>query len=102
MTTYLITRHPGAIEWAAQQGVRVDKLIAHLDPELIQPGDVVIGTLPVQLAADVCARGGRFFNLTLDVPPQFRGRELSADNLEAFGARLQAFEVRLIASQVSE
>jgi CRISPR-associated protein Csx16 len=98
MTTYLITRHPGAIEWAERQGVRVDKLIVHLDPELIQAGDVVIGTLPVQLAAAVCARGGRFLNLTLDVPPQFRGRELSADDLEAFGAHLVAFEVRAVAS----
>ena len=56
MTTYLITCHPGAIEWAERQGVRVDKLIAHLDPGLIQPGDAVIGTLLVQLAAVVCAR----------------------------------------------
>lgn len=102
MTTYLITRHSGAIEWVGRQGVRVDKLIAHLDPELIQAGDVVIGTLPVQLAAEVCSRGGRFFNLTLDVPPQFRGRELSADDLEVFGARLEAFEVRLIASEAKE
>ena len=78
----------------------MDKLIAHLDPELIQPGDVVIGTLPVQLAAEVCVRGGRFFNLTLDVPPQSRGRELSADDLQAFGARLEAFEVRAVASVV--
>lgn len=94
MTTYLMTRHPGAIEWAARQGVQVDQLVMHLDPALIQSGDVVIGTLPVNLAAEVCSRGGRFFNLTLDVPPQARGRELTADDLDAFCARLEAFEVR--------
>lgn len=96
MTTYFITRHAGAIEWAERRGVRVDARMAHLDPALIQPGDVVIGTLPIQLAASVCARGGLFFNLSLDVPPQARGRELTADDLEAFGARLEAFEVRAI------
>ena len=91
MTTRFITRHPGAIEWAARQGVSVDRQIAHLDPDDIQPGDIVIGTLPVQLAAQVCARGGRFYNLSLDIPPEARGRELSADDLERYGARLEEY-----------
>lgn len=94
MTTTLITRHPGAIEWAARQGLTVDKQIAHLDPADIRPGDVVVGTLPVNLAAEVCARGGRFFNLSLDVPSEARGRELSADDLERFGARLEEYTVK--------
>lgn len=93
MTTLLITRHPGAIEWAARQGLRVDGQIAHLDPAAIEPGDTVIGTLPIQLAAGVCARGGRFFNLSLDIPWDVRGREFSADELEAYGARLEEFVV---------
>jgi CRISPR-associated protein Csx16 len=93
MTTTLITRHPGAIEWAARQGLTVDRQIAHLDPIDIQPGDVVIGTLPVNLAAEVCARGGRFFNLSLNLTPAARGRELSADELERHGARLEEFTI---------
>jgi len=94
MTTLFVTRHPGAVAWAARQGLRVDRQIAHLDPAAIQPGDVVIGTLPVSLAAEVCARGGRFFSLSLDVQPDARGRELSADDLEEYGARIEEFVVR--------
>jgi putative CRISPR-associated protein (TIGR02620 family) len=56
MTTYFVTRHPGAIEWAARQGLKVDRLLDHLDVAIIQPGDTVIGILPVNLAAEVCAR----------------------------------------------
>lgn len=97
MTTFFVSRHSGAVEWAARQGIRVDKLVAHLDPAVIQPGDSVIGTLPVNLAAEVCARGGRFYNLSLQLPPEARGRELSADELERFGARLEGFFIQIVA-----
>lgn len=93
MTTWFISRHPGTLEWAARQGLEVDRQAAHLDPALIQPGDVVIGTLPVNLAAEVCARGARFYNLSLDLPPEARGRELSADELERYGARIEGYFV---------
>ncbi|MFN3717134.1 MAG: CRISPR-associated protein Csx16 [Thiobacillus sp.] len=97
MTVWFVTRHPGAVEWAARQGLAVDRQIDHLDPADIQPGDTVIGILPVNLAAEVCARGGRFFNLSLDVPPEARGRELTADELESYGARLEGYTVHRLA-----
>ncbi len=93
MTTWFVSRHPGAVEWAARRGLTVDRQVAHLDIAEIQPGDTVIGTLPVHLAAEVCARGARFLNLSLDVPPEARGRELDADALERFGARLEDYDI---------
>ncbi|QXP83811.1 CRISPR-associated protein Csx16 [Methylococcus sp. Mc7] len=98
MTTFFITRHPGARVWAEQEGIRVDRLVDHLDPAEVSPGDTVLGTLPVNLAAEVCARGARYLHLSLTVPAEWRGRELSADDLRRFGARLEQFEVRAIPS----
>jgi CRISPR-associated protein Csx16 len=91
MTTYFVTRHGGAREWAEEQGIIVDRIIDHLDVEIIQPGDTVIGILPVNLAAEVCARGGRYFHLSIDLPPEWRGRELSAANMRCFGARIEEY-----------
>lgn len=54
---WFVSRHPGAVEWLAEQGLEVDRMIAHLDIRQIQSGDWVMGTLPVSLAAEVCARG---------------------------------------------
>lgn len=94
MTTYFVTRHPGAIEWAAEQGLAIDRQVAHLDPVQVQAGDTVIGTLPVNLAAQVCAQGARFLSLSLDIPPEWRGRELSAQELRACNARLEGYMVK--------
>ena len=96
-----ITRHPGAVEWAARQDLHIDRYLGHLDSAAIQPGDVVIGTLPVNLAAEICARGARFFNLSLDLPPYARGRELSADDLEQYGAHLEEYIVQVTNKQTS-
>ncbi len=96
MTAIFISRHPGAREWAAEEGISVDRQVTHFDPETVQPNDVVIGTLPVHLAARVCQRGGRYLHLSLELPPDWRGRELSAADLRRFGARLEAYQVTLI------
>jgi len=93
MATWFITRHPGAIEWARRHGLSVDRHIIHLDPADVRPGDLVLGTLPVNLAADVCAKGARYLNLSLDLPAEARGRELSTDDLERYGARLEEYLV---------
>jgi CRISPR-associated protein Csx16 len=96
MTTLFVSRHPGARDWAAEEGIAVDAVIAHLDPDTIQPGDVVIGTLPIHLAAQVCQRGGRFLHLSLELPPDWRGRELSAADLRECRARLEEYRVTAV------
>lgn len=96
MTVWFVSRHPGAIEWARRQNLTVDRWVAHLDLAAVQPGDIVAGTLPVHLAAAVCARGARYLHLSLALPAEWRGRELSAAELERAGARLDAYDVRTL------
>ncbi|MBK8964195.1 MAG: CRISPR-associated protein Csx16 [Candidatus Competibacteraceae bacterium] len=98
MTTFFISRHPGALDWAAEEGIVVDRRLAHLDAETVQPGDVVIGTLPVNLAARVCERGGRYLHLSLELPSDWRGRELSAADLRQIGARVREYRVLPVGS----
>jgi len=92
MTTYFVTRHKGAVEWARAQGINALH-ISHLDTASIKPGDHVLGTLPVSEAAKVCAKRGRYFHLVLSLPPEARGRELSARDMEENGAKLMEYEV---------
>ncbi len=96
MTTYFITRHPGAIAWAKQQGISVDRQIAHLVINDIKSGDTVIGSLPVNLAAEICQRGAAYIHMTLNVPEHWRGKELTAEQMIECGACLEGYTLKKI------
>lgn len=97
-TTWFVSRHPGAVEWARRQELAVDRWAAHLDPAEICAGDTVIGSLPANLAAEVCARGARHLHLSLELPAEWRGRELSAEELEQAGANIEHFSVQRVSN----
>jgi CRISPR-associated protein Csx16 len=96
MTTYFISRHPGAITWAEQQGINVDQRITHLDIDLIRSGDTVIGSLPVNLAAQVCGKRAAYIHLSLTLPEHWRGLELSATQMAECNARLVRYEIKIV------
>ncbi len=93
MTTYFITRHQGAAQWAEQQGFNINHVVSHFDTQTVQKGDRVLGTLPVNLAAEVCTREGEYFHLSLETPPEYRGKELTPKQMDEFGARLTRFYI---------
>ncbi|NLV30979.1 MAG: CRISPR-associated protein Csx16 [Acidobacteria bacterium] len=93
MATYFVTRHGGALDWAARHNVMIDRALSHLRIEEIRPGDVVIGILPVHLAAEICAKPARYIQIAMDLPEERRGIELSADDMERHHARLVEYRV---------
>ena len=94
--TYFISRHKGALEWAQRNGFENAEIIAHFDPSVVRKGDKVIGTLPVHLAGQVCENGGRYFHLSMNVPVDRRGTEISADDMDSFGAHVKEFNIQPI------
>lgn len=93
MSTYFVSRHPGAVQWAHDHNLHVDHWVTHLDTGVVQPGDVVIGTLPMHAAAAVCAKGARFIALELTLSAAQRGRELAPGEMEAVVCRLTEYRV---------
>lgn len=93
---YLISRHAGAVQWLDAKGFDDPVLIAHASPEFLASlteSDMVFGTLPIHLACEVCVQGARFFNLVMDVPAEYRGKELTPDIMDEFGARLTEYRL---------
>lgn len=98
MKYWFVSRHTGAIEWAKEEGlVPLDQELVEtpsIDPEQdVREGDVVMGTLPVHLAAQVCAQGARYLHLAMEIPDQWRDLELTPQQMRSFSARLQEFVV---------
>lgn len=96
MTTYFVTRHAGAKQWATEQGIQVDYLVDHLNIGDLHDGDSVLGSLPVNLVAELNAKGVRYFHLTLPLSEQLRGKEISAELMRELGAKLEEFVVQKI------
>lgn len=97
MTTYFITRHLGALDWAKQNGVDFDVHLIHLNDDMpLKVGDVIIGTLPINIIAKINATGVRYIHLSLTIPSYLRGVELSVKQLDECQASLQEFEVRAV------
>ena len=91
---FFVSRHQGAIDWALKQHWSIDaEFLYHLDLARVEPGDTVIGTLPVHLAAAVCARGANYLHLSIELSAQQRGQELTAAELDAAGAHLVHYRV---------
>lgn len=67
--------------------------MSNLDVATVQPGDVIMGTLPVHLIAEFNKRGAHCWHLTMDVPESMQVGELSADDMDACGAKLGEFRV---------
>lgn len=94
MTTYFITRHAGALAWVKHCQLHFDVHLEHLtDPSLLQMGDIVIGTLPIQLVYELNTLGVRYICLSLQIPIELRGVELSIEQLKECKASLEEFQV---------
>ena len=92
MAKYFITRHAGAVEWQSRIGLNAI-IIEHFNVSVVKPGDLVHGNLPVEMAAEVIARGGRYFNLDMKVPREKRGNDHSAGEMQTYGAKLTEYSV---------
>lgn len=91
MAVWFVSRHQGAIDWMKTQPIEVDHWVSHLDVECIQTQDVVIGTLPLHMVAQICEKGAQFYCLSIHIQETQRGQELTATQLDQYACTLQPF-----------
>ena len=95
MSIYLVSRHQGAVEWMKHMNHHYDVHLTHLSSEVpLCAGDTVVGSLPINLVADLAERGIGYTHLSLYVPEHLRGIELSAEQLSQLDAKLESYSVQ--------
>lgn len=88
MNIIFVSRHIGAVAWARSRRLPIDRWVEHLDISQVREGDVVIGTLPASIVAEVCALRARYLHLNLPQRQDQRGSELDSSELDEMGATL--------------
>ena len=85
----IITRHRGAVEWLRRAGI-TGAVLEHATPADVTGQDVV-GVLPLHLAALAASMA------VIDLPQlllEQRGKDLSAEEMDAAGATLRLYRVQ--------
>lgn len=90
MQTIIVSRHLAVKDWIAKHHPEFKnvKVLAHAKPEDIK-GTIVIGVLPVNLAA-LC---GEYWALDMNIPEEFRGKELFVEDMEKFGCAISRYRI---------
>lgn len=97
LTSYFVTRHSATKVWAKEQEIKVDHWLEHISElSLFNEGDVIYGTLPIQIAAQLCNQGVRYGHFSLQVPPCMRGVEFSVEQLSSFQPKIEFFSIQKV------
>jgi putative CRISPR-associated protein (TIGR02620 family) len=89
MERLIIARHAGAVEWLRRNGIK-GQVVAHVDDPEILEDKHVYGVLPLYLAA----RARSITEIAMPgLTPEQRGKELTPEEMDEAGARLQTYFV---------
>jgi len=83
----IVTRHKALVEYLNKLGIN-GEVIEHASVNDIK-GKVVYGVLPYSLACET----ERFFEVSMVIPFEFRGKELSLNDIESFKPTLTEYKV---------
>lgn len=75
------------------KGYEIDRMVEHLNIDELKSDDIVFGTLPIHMVANLNQKNIRYFHLILSLPPEQRGIELSTSMMDESGARLEEYVV---------
>ena len=87
MDTVIVTRHAGLVEWLKRRGIE-GEVVSHADEDTVR-GKLVYGVLPYRLAA----LADEFVEVSMNVPAELRGKELTADDIDGLNPQMTAWRV---------
>ena len=93
METVIVTRHAALLQYLIEQGVvnSTTHVVAHATAEDVR-GKHVFGVLPMRLAAEAAM----LTEVSMNVPAEWRGQELTLDQIRACSPCLTTYVVHRV------
>ncbi len=91
----IISRHDAFVEFLKMKGILHgdEQVISHVsNPDVIDGKVVITSGLPMHLAA----KARCVIVVSMNIPPEMRGKEMSVDDMEKFFVGIDAFKVERI------
>ena len=103
---WIINRHPATVEWFKHTYRVQATTLDYLDEQsltLIKNGDTLLGNLPLQEIAKLCAKGVNYYEIRIPVaqPTRLRGQELNLEQLKQHPPVLTQYVVQSISNRFS-
>ena len=99
MKVLIVTRHTATVEWIKSTLLPSDEVsvVAHYAPGMEDSFDYVVGILPMNYVADMYVRNPkiRYYQVSMEVPEEFRGKELTIEQMDKFHASLVPYYVEV-------
>ena len=99
MKVLIVTRHTATVEWIKSTLLPTDEVsvVVHYAPGMEDSFDYVVGILPMNLVADMYVHNPqiRYYQVVMDVPEEYRGKELTIEQMDAFNARFVHYYVEV-------
>jgi len=91
----VVSRHEGTIKLLKKHFPDAE-VIDHLnDVSEIPKGSLVIGNLPLPMIEEILKRGSRFVIVSLNIPRELRGKELTEEELKKFAEFIEVEDLKL-------
>jgi len=89
----IVTRHPGLVEYLIEEGMISEdvKVLTHASAEDVS-GKHILGVLPHSLSC----LAKTFTEVPLSLPPELRGKELSAEDVRQYAGHPVTYRVEKI------
>ena len=95
MEVVIVSRHPATVNYLKTVFPEA-KVVSHISSiDEIPNGSLVIGNLPIHMIAELIKKGCRFVLVSLEIPRELRGKELSESELRKYMKLLEISKLEL-------
>jgi len=94
MHVIIVSRHAATVNLIKKHFPEAE-VVSHMTEDSIPENALIIGNLPLPMVEKVLKKGNRFVMVSLNIPPELRGKELNEEELKRFAEFVEVKKLEL-------